>query len=104
MTHTPPRQVLTADEVVWGEPPSLDVERANRRLWQVVVSKLKSRPGVWALVSNSASDLALYGRIRRGVGPWKPIGAFDLTTRVIDGRWHLWVRFNEPDDPNGRSR
>jgi hypothetical protein len=74
----------------WEEPPEPVDPRQTRRPWALVAAQLRSRPGVSGLIDDQ-SNFTIAVKIRNGQGWWAPKGAFEATTRLIDGRIHVYA-------------
>lgn len=76
--------------IAWGPPPDTSPPQQHRRPWPLVAAQLRKRPGEPALIDDQ-SNLSLAPKINKGVGWWKPKGAFSATTRIVDGRVYTWA-------------
>lgn len=85
----------------WENPPATRAKgggygRPNSQ-YQALAEQLRSRQGVWALVSvraeqNRAASLA--GVIREGrTVCFGPRGDFDACTRAVDGMYRVYARY-----------
>lgn len=60
--------------------------------WRLVSDQLRGRPGEWARIAVGSHALAQFSRIVSGSARnWLPAGAFDATTRNVDGQIVLWA-------------
>ncbi len=92
---------LTGDQVVWCDPPPPGSHtRGTRRAWAAIAYQLREQPNRWALICDQDGNLTLGHRITHGHAWWAPAGAYQTTTRMIEGRLHIWARY--VGDPRGR--
>ncbi len=67
----------------WEEPPNRRQNKATR--WAPVAAELRARPGEWAVIeetSNQTSTAATVQYVKKGDGPFAPLGAFDAISRT----------------------
>jgi hypothetical protein len=77
----------------WEDPPPPVIGRRGRRArraWSLVAYQLRQNPGRSALI-DVGGDGSLAARINNGESWWAPPGAYEATTRVIDGRRCVWA-------------
>lgn len=88
-------------EIIFEEPPAREsgpgMGRAGTGKYAEIAQRLKVRPGEWAIVAtfdrrNTAHMLAY--RIKRGVQyAFRPAGAFEATSRTMDGEHRTYARY-----------
>lgn len=61
-----------------------------------VAEELRANPGKWALVFTNVAQPTVTS-IRTGrLKAFSPPGAFEATSRLVDGVVHIWVRYVGP--------
>lgn len=81
------------DLIEWCDPPPASTGgTSEQHPWAAVAYLLRARPGKWACIEKG-SAFWLAPRIKRGVGAWRPEGAFEAVTRMVDGRIYTWARY-----------
>ncbi len=79
--------------VEWSDPPPPGGDQPSTlRSWAVVAVELRNRPRQWGLVE-TAGNVSLSARINAGKAWWAPKGAYEATSRLIDGKLHVWARY-----------
>ncbi len=88
----------TQGVIRWETPPPAggDQTGTRQRPWALVAAQLRDRPGQWALIDDHGGNVTLATRIGNGTSWWKPAGAFEATTRMINGRLHVYARYIGP--------
>ncbi len=84
-----------ADGIIrWEDPPEgrQAGKRTTRRPLSLIAAQLRERPGQWALISESG-DPTFVARINKGVSWWAPEGAYEATSRTVDGKMHVYARY-----------
>lgn len=86
-------------EVEWADPPP-DPRRsssAEGKRYTEFAGTLKANPGRWARFPYDYSDggaCVAQQKIKNGRAEyWRPAGSFEATTRQIDGRRVVFVRY-----------
>lgn len=86
----------------WEAPPedgrgtAAERPRSPRRDYAAIARKLRSRPGVWALVAEcpGRSGAVIARRMRHGLATgFRPIGAFEAEAREFHGGTRVYARY-----------
>ena len=74
----------------WEEPPNRRQSKAAR--WASVAAELRARPGEWAVIEETGTNTTTASTvqyIKKGDGPFAPIGAFEAISRSERGENRL---------------
>ena len=87
------------DEIVWEAPPPSRQGQGGGRPSRMdpLAAALRTRPGEWALAYQcEASNVAsrrMYGITRGIAASFRPAGAFEATSRKVDGEYRVYARY-----------
>lgn len=92
-----------AGVVRWEDPPAAHSAAGKpkhpRRTdkWRTVATELRRRPGEWAVLLEAerfGNGGGIAGQIKAGaLIAFRPAGAFDATTRTVDGLYTVYARY-----------
>lgn len=82
-------------EIQWEQPPPENRGRRAGSKWDDFAAALRSRPGEWALMTDSG-DNSMVNRVKKGApSAFQPEGSFEATGRKQPGtsRYKVWARY-----------